>query len=369
LESGPPHYGDGFDWRDLHAFYDATEERWHGLICARVNNANSPPHPSPRPHPDSKHGQPAIGHLVSSDLIRWEQQPPLFTSWQWGNMEVPDYFTMGGRHYILFSHGGSMPETSGRKQAGGTFYVMAEKREGPYRIPGEPLLLGWGRNRLDNYVGRTILHQGTLMLYHHTCGGPISDGPTVAWQPGKGGPVTWGAPKTVQQRQDGSLWLKYWPGMDKLERRVLFDGPPPQGAGNDPLLWLPITATDLSVALRFTVEDPSPPLGLVWRWNGQRGGTVMFHPLENKIEIGELRDSGNGPVKVEAYDEYLRVPPGAGERQIRVLVRGHRTEVYLDEQWVFSTPTPENGASGKVGLSASGKARVRNIRVAELKPF
>jgi beta-fructofuranosidase len=178
LESRPPHYGDGFDWRDLSAYFDAADQQWHGVICARAGSEHAAANPCPDRRPDAKHGQPAIGHLVSSDLIHWEQRPPLFTSWRWGNMEVPEAFDLGGKHYLLFSHGGALKETSGRKNAGGTFYLMADKSEGPYRVPEEPLLLGWGHDRLDNYVGRIVRYGGELLLYHHTCGGPVKDDPS-----------------------------------------------------------------------------------------------------------------------------------------------------------------------------------------------
>ena len=382
LESRPPLYGDGFDWRDLSAYFDAAEQQWHGVICARAGSEHTAANPSPNPSRDAKRGQPAIGHLVSSDLLHWEQRPPLFTSWRWSNTEVPEAFTLGGKHYLLFSNGGSLPETSGRKKAGGTFYLMADKFEGPYRIPEEPLLLGWGGGHLDNYVGRVVRYRGELLLYHHTCGGPVkNDHPedpkglrglsaSTPWQPGVGGPVTWGAPKSVQQRADGSLWLKYWPGMDQLERRLLFDGAPPQAVGEEAVRWLPVQAADLSIVLRFSVEKDASPVGLIWRWNGMRGGAVSVQPSDNKVAIGELSAEGAAAPEMKSHDEIISASAGAGEHLLRVLVRGHRAEVYLDERWLFATPTLGNGgASGKVGFLTSSRAELRNVRVAELEPL
>jgi sialate O-acetylesterase len=213
-ESGGPHYGDGFDWRDLSAFYDAGHKQWHGVLCARARSDGTDAAGVPNRRPDAKHGQPAIGHLVSSDLIHWEQRPPLFTSWRWGNLEVPIPFTLDGRHYLLFSHGGALPDTSGRKRAGGTFYLMADSFDGPYRVPEEPLLLGWGRDQLDNYVGRVVMHQGELLLYHHTCGGP----------------------------------------------------------GEGKVSWLPGRVADASVRIRFQVDGNPCQVGILWRWDGTQGG-------------------------------------------------------------------------------------------------
>lgn len=370
-ESGGPYYGDGYDWRDLSAFYDAGKKQWHAVICARASEEITAANPAPHQRPDAKHGQPAIGHLVSSDLIKWEQRPPLFTSWRWGNLEVPEAFALGGKHYLLFSHGGALPETSGRKNAGGTFYLMADKFEGPYQVPDEPLLLGWGRDQLDNYVGRVIEYGGELLLYHHTCGGPVKDDPSVAWQPGVGGPVTLGAPKIVQQRADGTLWLKYWPGIDKLERKVLFDGPPPRPEGEGGMAWLPERAEDLSIRIRFKLDGETSRVGTVWRWDGKNGGAAWLQSGEEgfKVVIGEVQATGEAMPTLQQDDAILCGPLGDGEHELRVLVRGHRAEVYLDGRLLFATPTPGSRESGQTGVFASGGAAVQNARVAELSPL
>jgi len=373
LVSGPPNYGDGFDWRDLYAFFDPVKKVWHGLVCARAGSQWSQPCPRPNLPRHAGHGEPCIGHLVSPDLIHWEQRPPLFASWTWGNLEVPEHFEMGNKHYLLFSHGGSMPATSGRKHAGGTFYLMADKMEGPYQAPSEPLLLGWGRNRLDNYVGRTIVRGGERLLYHHTVGGPVTNDSLCAWQPGKGGPVTWGSPKRVQQRTDGTLWLEYWPGLDRLERSVLMDGKPQATSmtnDKDSVLWLPVTAKDSMITCLFTPGKETQSVGIAWRWNGTRSGAVLLYPGENKLVIGEVRIATDGARQVEVMDEYDRVKPSAGERQLRVLVRGLRAEVYLDDQWIFATPTVEGSATGRIGLLVCGDGTsITNVRVAELEPL
>ena len=267
--------------------------------------------------------------------------------------------------------GGALPETSGRKNAGGTFYLMADKFEGPYRVPEEPLLLGWGRDRLDNYVGRVVTFRGELLLYHHTCGGPLKDDPSIAWQPGVGGPVAWGSPKSVQQRAGGTLWLKYWPGMDQLERRVLFDGPPPSAEGEGRFSWLPERPEDLSIRIRFRLDGKTSRVGAAWRWDEKRGGAAWLQSGEEgvKVLIGEVHAGGEAIPELKPDDEIRLGSVGAGDHELRVLVRGHRAEVYLDERWLFATPTPGSRQSGQTGVFASGGAAVQNARVAELSPL
>lgn len=370
-ESGGPHYGDGFDWRDLSAFYDAGHKQWHGVLCARARSDGTDAAGVPDRRPDAKHGQPAIGHLVSSDLIHWEQRPPLFTSWRWGNLEVPIPFALAGRHYLLFSHGGALPDTSGRKRAGGTFYLMADSFEGPYRVPEEPLLLGWGRDQLDNYVGRVVMHQGELLLYHHTCGGPVKDDPGVAWQPGAGGPVTLGAPKSVQQRADGTLWLKYCERLATLEQAVRFDGPPPGGQGEGKVSWLPGRVADASVRIRFQVDGNPCQVGILWRWDGTQGGASWLQTGADggTVVIGTAHAADGAMPTLKADDEIRCGPVAAGDHELRVLTRSHRAEVYLDERWLFATPISADGSPGEIGVFASGSAAVRQARLAELSPL
>ena len=97
---------------------------------------------------------------------------------------------------------------------------------------------------------------------------------------------------------------------------------------------------------------------------------MQFNLEENKLVIGELRTAEDGSQRVEVQDEYSMVEVRDGERQLRVLVRGMRVEVYIDGQWIFATPTVEGTENDKVGLLASGgTVQIKNVRIAELKPL
>ncbi len=144
---------------------------------------------------------PCIGHFMSKELIHWEYLAPVYENADFSDLEVPDYFTQGGWHYFLFSSARTRRDTPTRRKASGTFYVMSEHRDGPYRLPPDPLILGSGNGRLDNYVARALPYGDGHLLYHHTVGGT----------------VVWGTVKKIKQNEDGTLRLEYWPGLDGLE--------------------------------------------------------------------------------------------------------------------------------------------------------
>jgi hypothetical protein len=316
-------------------------------------------------------GDAAIAHLTSKDLIHWDYHEPAFSSPDFANMEVPDYFELNGRHYLLFSSGGTRKDTGGRTAATGTFYAMADSRDGPYRAPGNCLLLASGRGRFDNYVARTIPYGNTRLLYHHTAGGP----------------VTWGVPKLVRQNDDGTLWLEYWPGAQALETRVLLDEPkgipvddavgPGQWrvrnssvtaqAGGTSILWLPGTVADAMITCAIAAGE-CERAGLVWRCNGGKGNAVGISARERRIAILEV--AAEGAISTKLLDDIAGVRMPAGPQHLRVLVRAHRVEVYLNDAWLFGVSLPEAPPSGRIGLLVEGgTAEFASLRVAELEPL
>jgi len=313
-----------------------------------------------------------VAHLVSADLIAWDYLPPVFASTDFVDMEVPDYFELNGRHYLLFSSGRSRKDTSGRVNATGTYYVMGDHRDGPYRVPPNPLLLGSGRGRFDNYVGRTVPFEDTRLLYHHTAGGP----------------VTWGIPKVVRQDEDGGLWLEYWPGLKGLETRVLFEDPKAISLddqtettgwtlqenavtcraeeGRTAAVWLPVTPADAMVACTVALDECASA-GIVWRWDGERGAGLTVNRETDTAAVGAIA-LVDGALVSTLIDDCSAIEAAAGSRHLRVVIRAHRAEVYIDDRWIFGTSLPDLPATGRIGLLAqSGAATFTDLRVAELE--
>jgi hypothetical protein len=313
-----------------------------------------------------------VAHLISTNLIDWEYLPPAFVSGDFVDMEVPDCFELNGRHYLLFSSARSRKDTSGRKNASGTYYVMAEHRDGPYRVPGNTLLLGSGNGRFDNYVGRTIPFETGRLLYHHTAGGP----------------VTWGVPKLVRQNPDGTLWLQYWPGLKGIESRILIENPVSVadwdqdganvwsvkdgvitghvGSEHTTRLFLPVEAVDTMVTCTVTL-DTAKSAGLLWRSKDRPAPGVLLG--EDTAAIERMGQAGAG-ISTDPVDAYHQSGLGKGPCGVRVLVRAHRAEVYMNDRWILGISLDDVAPAGRLALAVSGgNATFANLRVAELEPL
>ena len=340
------------NWRDLSSYYDATEKRWHGYLYATHRS-----------------GLPSIAHLTSHDYIQWDYLDPVFSSEAFVHMEVPDYFEMGGKHYLLFSSVRTRKETSGRKDAGGAWYVISDRRDGPYHLLEAPLLLGFGRGRHDHYVGRTVAYNDKRLLYHHTWGSSV---------------VTWGTPKVVHQNGDGTLALRYWSDLNALETHTLLEQDRvtcEAKEGQKAVRMLDVEAEDAMIT--FTLElDTARCAGLFWRNQEMRPkGLGLIESgvgltLDRKsdmvsvVNVERPKLFNATTVLCHLKDDYHEAGVATGPQQVRILVRAHMAEVYINERWVFCIDISDVPDSGNMGmLVESGSATITNLRVAEIKPL
>jgi beta-fructofuranosidase len=107
-------------------------------------------------------GRGVIGTAWSADLLSWRTEPPVTPSGDFGECEVPQYFSRGERHYLLFST--SARRTSSRRleqlaKTGspaetGTHYFVADRPSGPWRLGPMPFLAGEAVGTL--YAGRVV---------------------------------------------------------------------------------------------------------------------------------------------------------------------------------------------------------------------
>ena len=375
LETKGPYYGGvgprGIDWRDLYTFFDPKNKVWEGLVCARTSDRKS-----------------AIGHVRSRDLIHWDYHPPWFVDESFIEMEVPEYFEMNGRHYLLFSTVRTRRDTSGRKNASGTFYAMADRREGPYRLPPDPLLLGSGQGRFDNYVGRAIQYDQTWLLYSQTAlnlSPATPENPTGELGSDLRKTVTWATPKIIEQRVDGTLWLGYWQDLDKLVDRTLWQGPAGEarpetapgwklrgqtieGTAQDGVMLqtLPAAAKDLMITLGLNLGEGNRA-GLVWRLDGDHG--IALSVSEGRVALEELLTTQNS-YETRLIDDWEPSRPLPNRLQVRVLVRDHRSEVYVDNHWIFGASLPSGPMGEGVALAVfRGTAQFTDITIDQVKPL
>lgn len=315
-------------------------------------------------------GTACIARVQSEDLEHWNYLPPIYTSDQFVNMEVPEYFEMGGRHYLLFSSHGSRKDVGGREKASGTFYVMADRRDGPYRIPEDPLLLGSGSGRTDNYVARVIPDGEERVVYHHTCGGA----------------VTLGTVKRLRQRSDGSLWLEYHSATDGLRKRTLLDGldgvtaTSQAGEGRwtsvgetiegrtttgPSILPLPARAADVMMTCHIQPTNDGQA-GLVWRQTGTGAYAAIMDATDESIRVVSLTIK-DGKLTEKCLDKIVSLDLPDGPRQLRVLVRGHRSEIYCNDRWLFNVYTPDAQQSEGLGMIVcKGEAQFTQLQISEI---
>lgn len=359
MPSGAP-YDAGNAWRDLTAYLDAETGVWNGYLYA-IHGAT---------------GKPAIAHIRSQDYLTWSYHEPIYVTEEsysrtnngFVDLEVPDYFEMGDTLYMLFSSCSSRKNaTSGRADAMGTWYIRKEAGKEAWELPQAPLLLGSGRGRMDNYVGRTVMYQGQMLLYHQT------------WGQGK---VSWATPKLVSQDADGGLVLEYWPDLDGLVTGAAMAN---RGfsvqAPTDETAFEPIDTTIEDFMLTCTA-DVSHADSAALLWHVRPGSTVVASGLhidsrQNAVSIVEVRylEQSVRRFNAKTYSRYLRDDYlfdtlDSGNLQIRIISRAHQVEIYIDDVWVFSMDMSDLPSSGQFGiLCDSGQLHLSDVTISELEPL
>jgi beta-fructofuranosidase len=115
LASPPPGYNP-YHYRDPFVFQDDQTGRFHMLVTAWLDDY---------PLPDLGG---CLAHLVSPDMLHWENQAPFLIPGYPGAPECADYFAWNGWYYLLFSNGLV------------TRYRMARQPFGPWIRPAVDVL-------------------------------------------------------------------------------------------------------------------------------------------------------------------------------------------------------------------------------------
>ena len=346
-------------WRDLASYFDQEEQQWHGYTFGF----------------HEKTGRPCIAHFTSKDYISWDYHEPVFISEQYSRdnngfifLEAPSYFKMKDKHYIVFQSVRSKKDaSSGRKDCCGTWYLIGDNRDGPYRVPGKPLLAGSGRGRYDHYAAHTMMYEGQRLLYHHTWG-DVANLDRLDSHPGG---VCLGTFKLVDQNDDGTLVLKYWDGLDKLEDKVLAEKDrlvaDESREGYNRLNMVNVNAGDVMITCEIDMGT-AKRAGLVFR----NSVAVLLVPKSDTVSLEYLKFKNNynaNTILTLLRDDFQQDGIASGKKHIRVMTRAHMVDVYVDNQWIFSTEIINAPKNGNVGMLVSGgKATISNLRIVELKP-
>ena len=107
-----------------------------------------------------------IGFATSPDLHAWTLEPPVFTG-GFGQLEVPQVFTHGGRWYCLFCTAAAhfSAERANAVPGGpvtGTHYLIGDGPRGPWRIADGPFLDGGLPCR--RYAARIVETESGLVI-------------------------------------------------------------------------------------------------------------------------------------------------------------------------------------------------------------
>lgn len=164
----PVNWPDGQACRDPWVTFSEEDRVWSMFFTARANYG-----------PVDSRG--VIGLARSTDLLHWEQLPPVSKPGEFGHLEVPQPIELDGTWYLLFCtnlHGEHrrerVPADAGWS---GTHYLVGDQLTGPYALStdtalladeartfyagrmvansdGQPVLLAWrGRDDDGNFLG------------------------------------------------------------------------------------------------------------------------------------------------------------------------------------------------------------------------
>lgn len=153
-EFTPAHWPDRA-MRDPWVMRDPAGDGWLMYFTARIPDVTEP------------NAGGVIGFATSPDLKVWTLQDPVYAGGLFGQMEVPQVFSAGGRWYCLFctdiqhyghDYGASYPGAPVR----GTHYLVADDPRGPWQIAPGPFLDG--DPALDRYAARVLKADNGLVL-------------------------------------------------------------------------------------------------------------------------------------------------------------------------------------------------------------
>lgn len=350
-------------WRDLTIVWDPARNLWNGYLCSEYD------------------GAPCVGHVSSPDLLQWSHHEPHFVSEAYTRenkgfveFEVPEYFEMLGKHYITFSSIRSRKNhTSGREDAAGTWFLIADKKEGPYRVPENPLLMGTGMGRIDHYVGRTITYKGKRLMYCQNWGDFTG--------------CNWSTPKVVQADQNHELYLGYWQELDALKQNRIFSTDSLSVKSDADKLYKiqdldGVKAADFMLTCEMDVTK-ARSVTLTWRSAlplrpPQCEKTLTYglrvEPQEGRFSLVQVYPKlhfGGNTYQTFLNDRYTNPELcGGGNMKIRLMVRKDRSEVYINERWIFNVAFRDFESEGGFSiLVESGEVSVRNLEIFELEPL
>ena len=347
-------------WRD--AYVIPGEQGYEAFVCAGDMQKEK-----------TRNG--CIARVTSDDLINWTYHPPIASPESYVDMEVPQYFTWNGFHYLLFSTTGiyTRIHLSNRKRPAGTFYLVSKEKYGEYQIPDNNMLIGSGSGRFDCYVGKVIEDDDGWLLYHHICGYRTA----------------FASPKKLRQNSDGTLYLERWKGLDGLlgkpELSIDSKGTVLKASKRWPIgSWrqegnalfaeagksmtcclFDKELTDFSCSCRIDLSQ-SERAGIVFRINeidtqSEKGWAISLDRRYSRIELCRPVLQCRTSLRVDPLDAVSM--PVSDQNNVEIFVRDSYVEIYCNgcPLFVFNSSmvtASDHVTSGRLGLFAENGSAV-----------
>lgn len=357
-------------WRD--PFIEQAEGGYEAMLCARSASG--------------EHGAKAcVARAFSRDLIHWQTRPPLVDPGRYNSMECPERFQMDGRWYLTFSTGtewGRPLSTPTRTEVHGGFYMVADHRDGPYRVPDDDLLLGAqlhsaALNADTEYAARTIV-------------GP--DGERLLYGQNPGQRTTFSTPKVLEADAAGRLKVKFWKKLLCLETgdaSERLEGLEPFPMGNvvigewqiSDMRAVARSSCDTTIAVfprergdfHWTcnvTQHSGDRFALLLRVDEDlRGSAIVFDFKERTISLAGARRGNQFGILFTPYDVIHQPLSRDTKYALRILARDELVEAYLDDVLLFSATQREHPRQGRIGLAVLGETEFSHHRIATLKPL
>lgn len=362
------------DCRDMMVIPAPDRPGWYGYFATR------------RPGADQGEAA-AIGLAWSPDLIRWEQQPPVFASTRHACVEVPDVFELDGRWYLICLTGmvyGSLNDFTEPEWNFGTVYAVADSPRGPFVELADNSLIGTARMGGPLSLRHLEFEGGLYCMYtdRENLG-------RVDHADAHLGTLT--TPKLLRTNGD-RLELAYCDRVEQLVKREIPVDPERlrQLVGEDysqiwPMRPLPVEfREDGAIGLERRNTFRILPLGVagvrsyifevdVTLQDAASGGVAVRMAEDPRADCDLIRlDRERGKLQFLGfrkadYSERCTIPFEAGcEYRLRVVARHEHIELYIDDRLCLCV-TRYRCPEGGLGLfTERGRTVFRNLRIREL---
>ena len=379
-------------WRDT--AFRTDEQGWvHCYLCANTHK------------PNQYSSGAAIGHVRSKDLKNWEYLPPLASVGdKVGAAECPSMLEIDGKWYLTFvdhGSGGMRWHASGYEDGGGTYYMVANNPDGPFRYTANPMLLGSGNDRQESWAGRAAKIDGKWLMYSHMSA-----------------KNAFANLKEIVRSEDGGLELKYFPAMEKLicvEPMKLHEPKHIEGSGprgwKDLGKWLSsgITITGECMAMGSGVQLAEKTdsfildADVIMQEGASLGFALRTHDFEGVSRFPGMpapREHGAAVIRLDyqlgraEIEELTRVSyAGYGHNDfmnstfvrnpdrravkleygikyhLKIIARGPYYELYIDDRFILCKQLGTTVEGGLEAIVERGRARFEDITLSPIEPL